>query len=87
MWKHCSDSQLARFVVVRLKICGDPFVSRCGFTLTCFVGPWLNVLESCALSQNTKFAMALLTVEFICLTVGNVLMKRRGTKFRYDVCV
>lgn len=60
------------------KVCrwtaADRLNSKCRWGLTWFVGTWWNILESCALSKNTEFAVAVFTIKFLCLTIGEVLM-------------
>ena len=50
------------------------------WALTWFVGAGLNVLESHALSQYTKFAVAVFTVWLFGLSIGKILRRNKNKK-------
>lgn len=59
----------------------DPYVRKGKRALTCFTGARLNILESCAVSQNAEFGVAVLTIKLLRLAIGKVLQKKINNFF------
>lgn len=64
---------------------GQSFDGIWRWALTCFVGAWLNILESCALSQDTEFAVAVFAIKLFGLSIGYVLKKKKKNKLYFIV--